>query len=146
VEEVSKDKEESEKKSLKEKMDAMQEIALMIQGHLGFLAHCLECVQNIFNFSVPFLSWLLFCVIIIVTIVLYNIPLRVLIILWATNKFFKKLFKPNAINNNELVDFISRVPDNEELLNYKELKEVDELDKKTRDKIKKNAARDNDII
>jgi len=146
VEEVSKDKEESEKKSLKEKMDAMQEIALMIQGHLGFLAHCLECVQNIFNFSVPFLSWLLFCVIIIVTIVLYNIPLRVLLILAVTNKFFKKLFKPNAINNNELVDFISRVPDNEELLNYKELKEVDELDKKTRDKIKKNAARDNDII
>lgn len=146
VEEVAQSKEESEKKSLKEKMDAMQEIALMIQGHLGFLAHTLECVQNIFNFSVPFLSWLGFTVVFIITIVLYNIPLRVLLILWGTNKFFKKLIKPNAINNNELVDFISRVPDNEELLNYKELKDVDDLDKKTRDKIKKNAARDNDII
>ena len=35
---------------------------------------------------------------------------------WACNKFLKKLFKPNAISNNELADFISRVPDNEELV------------------------------
>ena len=41
---------------------------------------------------------------------------RVLLILWGTNKFLKKLIKPWAINNNELVDFISRVPDNEELV------------------------------
>jgi hypothetical protein len=35
---------------------------------------------------------------------------------WGTNKFLKKLLKPNVINNNELADFISRVPDNEELV------------------------------
>lgn len=35
---------------------------------------------------------------------------------WGTNKFLKKLVKPNAISNNELADFISRVPDNEELV------------------------------
>ena len=35
---------------------------------------------------------------------------------WGTNKFTKKLLKPNAIANNELADFISRVPDNEELV------------------------------
>ena len=28
----------------------------------------------------------------------------------------KKLIKPWAVNNNELADFISRVPDNEELV------------------------------
>ena len=38
---------------------------------------------------------------------------------WGTNKFFKKLIKPNAIANNELADFISRVPDNEELVSFK---------------------------
>ena len=87
-----------------------------------------------FNFSVPFLSWLAFVVIFIVTIVLYFVPLRlvpgmalfesirnsfyhrVLLILWGTNKFLKKLIKPWAVNNNELADFISRVPDNEELV------------------------------
>ena len=36
--------------------------------------------------------------------------------LWGTNKFMKKLIKPWAVNNNELADFISRVPDNEELV------------------------------
>ena len=35
---------------------------------------------------------------------------------WGTNKFTKKLLRPNAIANNELADFISRVPDNEELV------------------------------
>ena len=42
--------------------------------------------------------------------------LRVLLILWGINKFLKKLIKPWAVNNNELADFISRVPDNEELV------------------------------
>ena len=103
----------------------------MLQGHLGFLAHVLESVKNVFNFSVPFLSWLAFVVVFIITIVLYFVPLRfvnkmllyihdypvrVLLILWGTNKFLKKLFKPMAVNNNELADFISRVPDNEELV------------------------------
>ena len=103
----------------------------MLQGHLGFLAHVLESVRNVFNFSVPFLSWLAFVVVFIITIVLYFVPLRyvinkllqicdspvrVLLILWGTNKFLKKLFKPMAVNNNELADFISRVPDNEELV------------------------------
>ena len=41
--------------------------------------------------------------------------------LWGTNKFLKKLIKPWAINNNELADFISRVPDNEELVNINTL-------------------------
>ena len=87
--------EEKEKKSLKEKMDAIQEIALQIQvliyiknrklsiksyfkpkKHLGFLAHVMESIKNVFNFSVPFLSWLAFVVIFIVTIVLYFVPLR----------------------------------------------------------------------
>jgi hypothetical protein len=40
----------------------------------------------------------------------------VLLLLWGINKFTKKLIRPWAINNNELVDFISRVPDNEELV------------------------------
>ena len=41
---------------------------------------------------------------------------------WGTNKFTKKLLRPNAVNNNELADFISRVPDNEELVKIDRLK------------------------
>ncbi len=35
---------------------------------------------------------------------------------WGLNKFTKKLLRPNALNNNEFADFISRVPDDEELV------------------------------
>ena len=57
----------------------MQEITLKVQMGLGMLAHILESVGNAFNFSVPFLSWLLFTVLGIATVVLYYVPLR-----WVT--------------------------------------------------------------
>ncbi len=69
-------KKEEEKKSLKEKMQQMQEITLMVQNILGLVAHILESVANVFNFCVPFLSWLGFVVLCIATVVLYYIPLR----------------------------------------------------------------------
>ena len=43
---------------------------------------------------------------------------RWIILAWGLNKFTKKLRKPNAIDNNEVLDFISRVPDNEELVHF----------------------------
>ena len=67
---------EEEKKSLKEKMQQMQDITLMVQNVLGFIAHILECIGNVCNFCVPFVSWLAFVVLCIVTVVLYYIPLR----------------------------------------------------------------------
>ena len=73
---ISPQKDDGEKQSLKEKMQAMQEITLKVQMGLGMLAHILESIGNAFNFSVPFLSWLLFTVLCIVTTVLYYVPLR----------------------------------------------------------------------
>ena len=46
------------------------------QGHLGFLAHVLESLKNVFNFSVPFISWLAFFLVFVITIVLYYVPIR----------------------------------------------------------------------
>ena len=108
--------EEGEKKSLKEKMQAMQDIALQIQTHLGFLAHVMESIKNVFNFSVPFLSWLAFVVVFIITVVLYLVPLRwdtclyidmpqipcklprVLLLIYGTHKFTKKLVRSTQIS------------------------------------------------
>ena len=39
---------------------------------------------------------------------------RILVIMWGTNKLTKKLFRPWASSNNEIADFLSRVPDDEE--------------------------------
>ena len=41
--------------------------------------HVLESVKNLFNFSVPLLSWLAFVVLFIITIVLYFVSLRFVI-------------------------------------------------------------------
>ena len=46
------------------------------QGFLGDLASFLESIKNVFNFSVPFLSWLVFVVLILLTIFLYLLPIR----------------------------------------------------------------------
>ena len=69
-------KKDEEKKSLKEKMQQMQEITLMVQNILGMVAHIIESVANVFNFCVPFLSWLGFAVLCIATLILYHVPLR----------------------------------------------------------------------
>ena len=52
-------------------------------------------------------------------ICLYHAYSRYLIIIGGINKFTKKILRPNASNNNELADFISRAPDNEELVSPK---------------------------
>ena len=39
-------------------------------------SYCYSPVRNVFNFSVPFLSWLAFTVLLVVTIILYFIPTR----------------------------------------------------------------------
>lgn len=135
---------DGEKKSLKEKMQAMQEVTLMVQNGLGMVAHVLESLGNVFNFSVPFLSWMAFVIFCIVTVILYFVPLRAIIFLWGINKFTKKLLRPRSIDNNELADFISRVPDNEELKDFRELQPPEEAVKKV--VAKRRPMGDNDII
>lgn len=54
-----------------------------------------------------------------VTLVLYYIPIRYLIMGWGINKFTRKILRPHSIENNEVLDLISRVPDNEEKVNVK---------------------------
>lgn len=75
--------------------------------------------DSTFNFSVPFLSWLAVIAFCAISVILYYIPLRYLVMAWGINKFTKKLRNPNAIANNEVLDFLSRVPDTDEKVIYK---------------------------
>ncbi|XP_023330904.1 multiple C2 and transmembrane domain-containing protein isoform X2 [Eurytemora carolleeae] len=117
-----KDEDKEEKKSLKEKLQAIQDVTAMVQNALGYVASLAEGVKNTFNFSVPFLSWLAVIIFSIIAVVLYFIPLRVLIMVWGVNKFGKKLVRPDTVTNNELMDFLSRVPSDEDLLDARELR------------------------
>jgi hypothetical protein len=71
---------------------------------------------SVFNFTVPFLSFLAIFILCVVAVVLYVIPLRALIFVWGVHKFTKKLLRPHALDNNELIDFLDRIPDAEQLV------------------------------
>lgn len=90
-----------------------------MQNSIGYIASLCERVKNLFNFTVPYLSYLAMILAILAAVVLYFIPLRYLILTWGVNKFSRKIVRPHSVPNNELLDLISRVPDDEELLNYR---------------------------
>uniref|UniRef100_A0A4W5NBF7 Multiple C2 and transmembrane domain containing 2 n=1 Tax=Hucho hucho TaxID=62062 RepID=A0A4W5NBF7_9TELE len=104
------DEKESGKKGLMEKIHMVQEIIITVQNILDEIACVGERVKNTFNWSVPFLSCLACLVLFVATAALYYIPLRYIIFIWGVNKFTKKLRNPYAIDNNEILDFIKRVP------------------------------------
>ncbi|XP_028050440.1 multiple C2 and transmembrane domain-containing protein isoform X4 [Monomorium pharaonis] len=135
------DKDKEEKKSLKERLQAIQEVTQTVQNSIGYLASLCERVKNLFNFTIPYLSYLAILLTIGAAVVLYLIPIRYLILAWGVNKFSKKILRPHSVPNNELLDLISRVPDDEELLNYRELKPVPTADCSSSGSPSSNAAR-----
>lgn len=74
------------------------------------------CGCSAFGWSVPWLSVLAMIVLSIGALILYHVPLRWLALAWGVNKFTKKLRAPHAIDNNELLDYLSRVPSDRELV------------------------------
>ncbi|XP_016839970.1 multiple C2 and transmembrane domain-containing protein isoform X2 [Nasonia vitripennis] len=126
------DKDKEEKKSLKERLQAIQEVTQTVQNSIGYIASLCERVKNLFNFTVPYLSYLAMLLAILAMVVLYLVPVRYLILGWGVNKFARKLIRPHTVPNNEVLDLISRVPDDEELLNYRELKPVPTADCESR--------------
>ncbi|XP_076649756.1 multiple C2 domain and transmembrane region protein isoform X2 [Halictus rubicundus] len=122
------DKDKEEKKSLKERLQAIQEVTQTVQNSIGYIASLCERVKNLFNFTVPYLSYVAIVLVILGAVVLYFIPVRYLILAWGINKFFRKVIRPHSVPNNEVLDLISRVPDDEELLNYRELKPLPTAD------------------
>ncbi|KFV66227.1 Multiple C2 and transmembrane domain-containing protein 2, partial [Dryobates pubescens] len=104
------DDKESEKKGLIDRIHMVQEIIIAVQTILEETASFGERIKNTFNWTVPFLSVLACLVLVAATVILYFIPLRYIVLIWGINKFTKKLRNPYAIDNNELLDFLSRVP------------------------------------
>ncbi|KAJ8271984.1 hypothetical protein COCON_G00108430 [Conger conger] len=116
------DEKESEKKGLMEKIHMVQEIVVTVQHILEEIACFGERVKNTFNWSVPFLSTLACLVLTVATVLSYFIPLRYIVLIWGINKFTKKLRNPYAIENNEVMDFLRRVPSDVEKVQYGELR------------------------
>ncbi|PSN44732.1 hypothetical protein C0J52_20351 [Blattella germanica] len=105
-----------EKKSLKERLQAIQEVTQSVQNSIGYIASLGESIKNTFNFTVPYLSTLAILMLVSGTVVLYLVSVRYLIMAWGINKFARKLIRPHTVPNNEVLDLLSRVPDDEDLV------------------------------
>ncbi|XP_030353864.1 multiple C2 and transmembrane domain-containing protein 2 isoform X2 [Strigops habroptila] len=121
-EDEDEDDKESEKKGLIERIHMVQEIIIAVQSILEEIASFGERIKNTFNWTVPFLSVLACLVLAAATVILYFIPLRYIVLIWGINKFTKRLRNPYAIDNNELLDFLSRVPSDVQKVQHAELK------------------------
>ncbi|XP_039658768.1 multiple C2 and transmembrane domain-containing protein 1 isoform X4 [Perca fluviatilis] len=113
---------DSERKGFMNKLYAIQDVCISVQNALDEVASYGERIKNTFNWTVPFLSWLAIVAFGGATIIIYFIPLRYIVLAWGVNKFTKKLRDPYIIDNNELLDFLSRVPSDVQVVQYRELK------------------------
>uniref|UniRef100_A0A8K9VFR1 Multiple C2 and transmembrane domain containing 1 n=1 Tax=Oncorhynchus mykiss TaxID=8022 RepID=A0A8K9VFR1_ONCMY len=108
--EVSLRRSDPERKGFINKLYAIQDVCISVQNALDEVASYGERIKNTFNWTVPFLSWLAIVALCVATVLIYYIPLRYIVLAWGVNKFTKKLRDPYNIDNNELLDFLSRVP------------------------------------
>ena len=115
------EKEEKEDVSLNKIMQMVQDAFPLIQNCLGLVASWAEKVKNTLNCSVPFLSLIAMLGLILLSLILALLDLRTIIILLGSVKFLKNLLVPGWESNNELLDFLSRVPDDRLLEETREL-------------------------
>nr|XP_040016175.1 multiple C2 and transmembrane domain-containing protein 2 isoform X2 [Gasterosteus aculeatus aculeatus] len=116
------DEKESERRGLLEKIHMVQDTIITLQTLLDQMACFGERIKNTFNWSVPFLSSLAFLIFGIATILTYYIPVRYIVLIWGINKFTKKLRNPYSIDNNEVFDFLTRVPSDVQKVHYSEVR------------------------
>ncbi|CAL8324872.1 unnamed protein product, partial [Gadus morhua 'NCC'] len=111
---------DTRRKGLMDKIHMVQEVVLTVQSILDEIANIGERVKNTFNWTVPFCSWLACLVLFLATTLAYFIPLRYIVLAWGVNKFTKKLRSPHAIDNNEILEFLKRVPSDVQKVQYSE--------------------------
>ncbi|XP_077442181.1 multiple C2 and transmembrane domain-containing protein 1-like isoform X2 [Vanacampus margaritifer] len=115
------DKEEAESRGFLDKLNGIQDVFISVQKTLDQAASYGERLKNVLNWTVPFLSVLAVVALCLLAFLLYVVPLRYLVLAWGVNKFTKKLRDPYAVDNNEIVDFLSRVPSDVQVMQYHNL-------------------------
>ncbi|XP_026764132.2 multiple C2 and transmembrane domain-containing protein-like [Galleria mellonella] len=115
------DNEKLDFKTMAGKMQGLPEMTLYITKCVEYMVCLSERIQNLATFQVPFLSYLGMLFLVIASIGLYLIPFNYMMIGLGIYKFTRKYMDPERTPNNDILDFISRIPDNEQLRQWKEL-------------------------
>ena len=117
--ELAKEEDAKERVNIRTKINRIQKVALKVQQIFGGAAHWGECVRNLVEFKVPFLSWIVVTILAVFTVVLYFIPLRYLVMVGGVNKILKRLIRPSSEGSlKRFMHFMSNVPDSEELKDW----------------------------
>ncbi|CAG5017849.1 unnamed protein product [Parnassius apollo] len=108
-------------KGLGEKINDMQGVTTTVSFALNIALSLIERIINLITFKVPFLSYVAMSLLLVVSVMLYFMPFNYLLMLFGIYKFIRKYLNPDRMLNNDLIDFISRIPDNKLLKDWKEL-------------------------
>lgn len=73
-------------------------------------------IYSTFRMTVPFISWLIVWALLIISIILYYVPIRYLAMGYGFHKFFRPILRPGVIPTNEVYNILLRVPDNLKLV------------------------------
>ncbi|XP_072935995.1 multiple C2 and transmembrane domain-containing protein-like isoform X2 [Epargyreus clarus] len=124
-----------EDKGLTGKIQDIQKMTLTITNGVEYIASLAERLYNLASFKVPFLSYLAMMILVISSLVLYFIPFNYLLMSLGIYKFTRKYLNPDRVLNNDLLDFISRIPDNEILKDWKELSVPEPVERQSSGKL-----------
>merc|ERR1712019_234769 len=111
-------KEEGEKKGAVEQVTSLKKMAIDVQKILDFIAGLLEKGFHTFVWIRPQATFTLCVALGLSSCVLYHVSIRYLLLLWGTKKLAIYGIKPDYQDNNELLDFLSRIPTIPELKRY----------------------------
>ncbi|CAH0747361.1 unnamed protein product [Diatraea saccharalis] len=116
------DLDQKDDKSIKTRLYGLQDITFTIKNGIDYSVSLAERLKNLASFAVPYLSFMAMTVLLLTAISLYFIHCNYLIMALGIYKFMRKVLNPDRVPNNDLLDFLSRVPDDEDLKRWRELK------------------------
>ncbi|XP_063633576.1 multiple C2 and transmembrane domain-containing protein-like [Cydia splendana] len=108
-------------KSLPGKIKTLPEVSIKIIDNIELVVSFAERIYNLATFKVPFLSYVTMVLLCGASFAVYFISINYMMMVFGTYKFFRKHLNPSRKPNNDLIDFISRIPDNEIWKDWKEL-------------------------
>ncbi|XP_038209545.1 multiple C2 and transmembrane domain-containing protein-like [Zerene cesonia] len=113
---------QKDEKTIKTRISELQDLTITIKTGIDYIVSLLERLHNLVNFSVPYLSYLFMLALVGLSIAFYLIPANYMFMAFGLYKFGRKFLNPGRVPNNDILDFISRVPDNQMLKQWRELK------------------------
>ncbi|XP_063891058.1 multiple C2 and transmembrane domain-containing protein isoform X1 [Helicoverpa armigera] len=107
--------------TISEKIKGLPEMTLTITNGIEYMVSVAERINNLATFKVPFLTFLSMFLLAISSALLYFVPYKYLMMGFGLYKYGRKRLEPDRVPNNDLLDFISRIPDNKILRDWRQL-------------------------